>query len=99
MQPFKQCFSGFNKPELNKHRKGQLKKLSQKLKEVMQCMKFAGGDKQWVEMRIGILKLTAVVEDYAGYIRSKNMPVKRIQSTSRSDFEKEKKSFSLTTLL
>ena len=46
-------------------------------------------DRSWSEMRIEILKLTSIVEDYLAYLRSKNMLIKRSQCTPRSDFEKK----------
>ena len=92
---FTEKLSGFNRPELTKHRKRELSNLSQiklsklaeDLKEIMQCMKFIDDNQAWINMRIKLLKLANVIEDYASYLRSKNVTVKKIQLTPRSDIE------------
>ena len=89
-------FSGYNCPEASKHRKraitnlseGKLSSLALSLKDIFHCMKFVDDSKAWCDMRIMVLKLSQVLEDYAIYLRAKNQSVKRVHLTPRSEVEK-----------
>jgi len=46
-------------------------KLSLSLKDVFHCLKFVEDSKAWCDMRIVVLKLAQVLEDYTTYLRAK----------------------------
>ena len=89
-------FTGYNRPELSKHKKQTISNLSESklcalsisLKDVIHCMKFIDNYKPWCTLRVNILKLAQVIEDYTTYLRAKNQSVEYIQLTLRSEEEK-----------
>jgi len=89
-------FTGYNCPEeTSKHRKRSIAilseaKLSLSFKDVFHCLKFVEDSKAWCDMRIVVLKLTQVLEDYMTmtYLRAKNQAVKRVHLTPSSKVEK-----------
>lgn len=89
--------NGYNCPELSKHRKRSIGNLSEEklstlireLKEVLQCMNFVADSNPWSQMRIDVLILAQILDDYCSYLRNKNTLVKKIQLTPRSTFEQK----------
>ena len=89
-------FTGYNCPELSKHKKrtisnlskSKLSTLSISLKDEIQCIKFINDYKPWSTLRVNILKLAQAIEDYTTYLRAKNHSVNCIQLIPRSEVEK-----------
>ncbi|XP_066928996.1 uncharacterized protein [Clytia hemisphaerica] len=94
---FFKTFEGYNKPELSKHRKRTIDNLSSKrllqlshsLKDAMHCMKFIDDSRDWSAAKLDILILAETLQSYASYLDTKNVAVKRIHLTPRSEVEKQ----------
>ena len=89
-------FSGFNLPQLHKHRKRvlvnlsaeKLEKMCIKVKEVRQCMPFFQ-EESWKNTSFMVFRLLSSIDEYVLYLRSKSKLVKIAQCTPRSNFEKK----------
>jgi hypothetical protein len=93
---FSKKFSGFNMPQLHRHRKrhsvnitaSKLEKLCIQVKEVMQSMHFIQND-SWKNISFLLFQLLNSIDEYAIYLQRKCKLVKVVQSTPRSNFEEK----------